>query len=121
MSDLDLYQPRPATRVQHPAWSQRAVIYQINTRQFTVEGTLAAAQAQLPRLQQFQLGFRVGLERYAQVLGDKLAEMVVSTAVFLLFERSAGIGIDQRLALLLQRVDPLLAGGTAKQRHLGVA
>lgn len=36
--------------VKHPAWSRDAVIYQINTRQFTPEGTFRAAQAQLPRL-----------------------------------------------------------------------
>ena len=38
--------PGPAT----PEWAKDAVIYQINTRQFTPEGTFAAAQAQLPRL-----------------------------------------------------------------------
>lgn len=31
-------------------WSRDAVIYQLNTRQFTHEGTLKAAQAQLPRV-----------------------------------------------------------------------
>ncbi|TGO04407.1 alpha-amylase family glycosyl hydrolase [Serinibacter arcticus] len=36
--------------VVHPAWSRDAVIYQVNTRQFTPEGTLAAARDQLPRL-----------------------------------------------------------------------
>ena len=35
---------------QHVEWSRDAVIYQINTRQFTPEGTLAAAEAELPRL-----------------------------------------------------------------------
>lgn len=42
----------PASKVTltHPEWSQNAVIYQINTRQFTPEGTFKAAQAQLPRL-----------------------------------------------------------------------
>jgi glycosidase len=34
----------------HPAWSQKAIIYQLNTRQFSAEGTLKAAQTQLPRL-----------------------------------------------------------------------
>jgi glycosidase len=33
-----------------PEWSRDAVIYQVNTRQFTPEGTLKAAEAQLPRL-----------------------------------------------------------------------
>ncbi|WP_343345724.1 alpha-amylase family glycosyl hydrolase [Sphingomicrobium sp. XHP0239] len=34
----------------HVDWSRDAVIYQINTRQFTAEGTFAAAEAELPRL-----------------------------------------------------------------------
>ena len=29
--------------IDHPAWSRKAVIYQVNTRQFTAEGTLKAA------------------------------------------------------------------------------
>ena len=33
-----------------PAWSRRAVIYEVNVRQFTPEGTLRALQAHLPRL-----------------------------------------------------------------------
>jgi glycosidase len=34
----------------HPAWSRQAVIYEVNVRQFSREGTLAAVEAQLPRL-----------------------------------------------------------------------
>jgi glycosidase len=34
----------------HPAWSRRAVIYEVNVRQFTPEGTLRAVQPHLPRL-----------------------------------------------------------------------
>ncbi len=34
----------------HPDWSKNAVLYQINTRQFTPEGTFRAAAGQLPRL-----------------------------------------------------------------------
>ncbi|MBV8035770.1 alpha-amylase family glycosyl hydrolase [Roseateles sp.] len=34
----------------HPPWSRQAVIYQVNVRQFSAEGTLRAVQAQLPRL-----------------------------------------------------------------------
>jgi glycosidase len=44
------YQYSPAVKLIHPAWSKNAVIYQINTRQFTQEGTFAAAEKQLPRL-----------------------------------------------------------------------
>jgi glycosidase len=36
--------------VAHPAWSRSAVIYEVNVRQYTPEGTLAALQAHLPRL-----------------------------------------------------------------------
>jgi glycosidase len=34
----------------HPAWSRNAVIYEVNVRQYTPEGTFAAFQQQLPRL-----------------------------------------------------------------------
>lgn len=43
-------QPAPYVELRHPAWTKNAVLYQINTRQFTSEGTFAAAQQQLPRL-----------------------------------------------------------------------
>ncbi len=34
----------------HPAWSRAAVIYEVNVRQYTPEGTFAAFQQQVPRL-----------------------------------------------------------------------
>ena len=40
----------PADGSFHPAWSRHAVIYEVNVRQFTPEGTLEALQAHLPRL-----------------------------------------------------------------------
>lgn len=49
-TDLARYQPVPYVRITHPEWSKNASIYQINLRQFTPEGTLRAAEAQLPRL-----------------------------------------------------------------------
>ncbi|GJG87047.1 alpha-amylase [Gemmatimonadetes bacterium T265] len=36
--------------VAHPAWSRRAVVYEVNVRQYTPEGTFAAFQRHLPRL-----------------------------------------------------------------------
>ncbi len=36
--------------IAHPEWSRKAVIYQVNTRQFTPDGTLAAATREIPRL-----------------------------------------------------------------------
>jgi len=46
------YQPKPYVELTHPEWSKHAVMYQINTRQFTEEGTFAAVREQLPRLKQ---------------------------------------------------------------------
>ncbi|MCP5396044.1 MAG: alpha-amylase [Sphingomonadaceae bacterium] len=42
----------PYVSISHPEWTQTAVLYQINTRQFTPEGTFKAAQEQLPRLKE---------------------------------------------------------------------
>jgi len=46
------YQPEPYVQLEHPEWSRNAAIYQINTRQFTPEGTFTAAMAHLPRLKE---------------------------------------------------------------------
>ncbi len=46
------YQPEVYVKLNHPEWSKNASIYQINTRQFTKEGTFKAAQEQLPRLKE---------------------------------------------------------------------
>lgn len=39
-----------ATERSHTSWSRQAVLYQINVRQYSAAGTLAAVQADLPRL-----------------------------------------------------------------------
>lgn len=44
------YAPAPYMKLAHAEWTRDAVLYQINTRQFTPEGTFAAAEKQLPRL-----------------------------------------------------------------------
>lgn len=44
------YQPVPYVRIHHPEWSRNATIYQINTRNFTEEGTFRAAEGHLQRL-----------------------------------------------------------------------
>ncbi len=46
----DRFQPRPYATLRHPEWSRAATLYELNTRAFTPEGTLAAAGAHLPRL-----------------------------------------------------------------------
>ncbi|MDE6410738.1 MAG: alpha-amylase [Muribaculaceae bacterium] len=40
----------PATTVNHPEWSRNAVIYEVNVRQSTPEGTFEAFLPQIPRL-----------------------------------------------------------------------
>ena len=37
---------------QDRAWADTSVVYELNVRQFTPEGTFAAAQRQLPRLKE---------------------------------------------------------------------
>ena len=44
------YTPRDLVAVENAEWTRDAVLYQMNTRQFTPEGTFKAAQKQLPRL-----------------------------------------------------------------------
>lgn len=44
------YEPQPYVKLTHPAWSENATIYQLNTRQFSTAGTFSAAEAELPRL-----------------------------------------------------------------------
>jgi glycosidase len=48
--DNDPYRPQPYVKIKNPEWTKAAVIYQINTRQFTKEGTFQAAARELPRL-----------------------------------------------------------------------
>ena len=49
---IDPYQPQKYVKLTHPEWSKNAAIYQLNTRQFTQEGSLEAAQKHLPRLKE---------------------------------------------------------------------
>lgn len=44
------WQPEPYVQLDHPDWADDAVLYQLNTRQFTEEGTFAAAELELDRL-----------------------------------------------------------------------
>lgn len=42
--------PEPYVKLTHPDWSKNATVYQLNTRQFSKEGTFRAAQKELPRI-----------------------------------------------------------------------
>ncbi len=46
------YKPKPYVEIKHPEWTKNATIYQINTRQFTEEGTFQAAEKEIPRLKE---------------------------------------------------------------------
>ncbi|HSM10928.1 MAG TPA: alpha-amylase family glycosyl hydrolase, partial [Lysobacter sp.] len=65
----EAYMPEPYVKLEHPEWSRDAVIYQINTRQFTPEGTFAAAEKQLPRLR--ELGVDILWLMPVQPIGEK--------------------------------------------------
>lgn len=43
---------KPVSQVVTPEWAKNAVIYEVNTRQFTPEGTFKALSAHLPRLRE---------------------------------------------------------------------
>ena len=42
--------PKPYVELNHPEWSKNAVIYEVNIRQYTPEGTFKAFMEHLPRL-----------------------------------------------------------------------
>ena len=44
------YTPKPYVKLEHPEWSKDAVIYEVNIRQYTPEGTFKAFAEHLPRL-----------------------------------------------------------------------
>ena len=44
------------TSVKHPEWSYNQTIYEINTRQFSIEGTFKAVEKEIPRLKKMGVG-----------------------------------------------------------------
>lgn len=52
MQPLDnaIYKADPLVHISAPEWAKSANLYELNTRQFTPEGTFKAAEKQLPRL-----------------------------------------------------------------------
>ncbi len=46
------YQPKKYVRINNPDWVKSATLYQINTRQFSAEGTFREVEKQLPRLKE---------------------------------------------------------------------
>lgn len=56
-------------KLKHPEWSKNATIYQLNTRQFTPEGTFRAAEKELPRLK--DLGMDIVWLMPIQKIGEK--------------------------------------------------
>jgi len=50
--EVNTHSPKPYVKITHPDWSKNATIYQLNTRQFTQEGTFKAAEKDLDRLKE---------------------------------------------------------------------
>jgi 1,4-alpha-glucan branching enzyme len=50
MTASNPYVPAREVELEHPEWSKNAVLYQVNQRQLTPEGTFRAAEAHLPRI-----------------------------------------------------------------------
>ena len=50
--DSSRYLPKKYVEIMHPDWSKNAVIYEVNVRQYTPEGTFKAFEAHLPRLKE---------------------------------------------------------------------
>ena len=50
MTASNPYRPAPPVVLEHPEWSRSAVLYQMNQRQLTPQGTFRAAEAHLPRI-----------------------------------------------------------------------
>ena len=42
----------PVSNVSHPDWTASAVLYEVNVRQYTKEGTFKAFEKHLPRLKE---------------------------------------------------------------------
>jgi glycosidase len=59
----------PVVSVTHPEWTRNAVIYEVNVRQYTPEGTFAALQRHLPRLD--SLGVNILWLKPVQPIGVK--------------------------------------------------
>ncbi len=59
----------PIAAHRSPAWTRNAVIYEVNVRQYTPQGTLAALQRQLPRLD--SLGVNILWIMPVQPIGQK--------------------------------------------------
>lgn len=64
----------------HPSWEYNSVVYEMNVRQYTPEGTLAAAQAELPRLKELGIDivwlmpiYPIGVEGRKGTLGSYYA------------------------------------------------
>lgn len=63
------YLPAPDVQLTHPDWCRNGTVYQINTRQFTPEGTFDAAAAHLPRLK--ELGVSILWLMPVQPIGER--------------------------------------------------
>lgn len=72
-----LYRCQPPACKRHPEWAYSSVVYEVNVRQFSVDGNFAAVREQLPRLKElgvdilwFMPIYPIGEERRKGSLGS---------------------------------------------------
>lgn len=77
-SDEDRYTPKKYVELKHPAWSKNATIYEVNIRQYTLEGTFSAFEPHLQRLKDMGIDIiwlmpinPIGIENRKGTLGSE--------------------------------------------------
>lgn len=69
------YAPEPYVQLSHPAWSRNAVLYQLNTRQFSAEGTFDYQDV----FQHTDLHLRAGAKLAIEPWGYRVLERIKAT------------------------------------------
>ena len=107
MTEANPYRPTPFVQLIHPEWSKNASIYQINTRQFTPQGTFSAAEAQLPRLK--DLGVDILWLMPVQEIGikNRKGSLVSPYSVKDYYKVNPEFGIPQKLKHFIQAAHTL--------------
>jgi hypothetical protein len=87
MNHANSYQPTPFVKLQHPEWTKNATLYQINTRQFSAEGTFRAAEKQLTRLRNLGIDIvwlmpihEIGLKNRKGSLGSPYSVKIITAS-----------------------------------------
>jgi glycosidase len=93
--------------VKHPEWSRNATIYEVNVRQYTVEGTLKAFEQHLPRLQ--KMGVEILWLMPVQPIGviNRKGSMGSNYSVKDYFEVNPDLGTKEDLKSVVKKAHEL--------------